>query len=511
MAESKGASAPFGLTKAPFSPQTDGELFVAGNAQKRALAHLRYGQRQGEGIVLITGDEGVGKSAVLSHFIKAFETAPARIVLLSAKDLGARGVEPTLLAALRPDLDPGDDDAPTIDDVLRDLGEMGKAVTLILDDAETLDEAGLEAVRELTTLFHEGEALLQISLVGGTPLRRILYSADMEKIRQRIVASYHMPPMTPDEAKIYIRRRVSAVDGDADVLFGPGALDEVTAISEGVPGRIHAIANAAIRRAYSAGHDAVLREDVRDDVSVEIGEERTATDDHLADDTDSPVQPANELDLPSLEDVPVKAATGAGKAPAPKPYPISVNQLNAAIEQLQPANLSDAPKADTQKPAAPKPALKSSPKPALVKRPAKSPHELIMGKAPLKRVDPSSPAPVVAAAENKADTTDEIKEIPADIWDPVSLMDEAEAERLDAVSFPQNDDIGALLKATPAKAEVAMFLTDTLGTLNTLRETLKALREETEKMQVRREETREKLSVRIDTLREKLELARHEA
>ncbi|MEM9421973.1 MAG: hypothetical protein AAF986_05670, partial [Pseudomonadota bacterium] len=165
----------------------------------------------------------------------------------------------------------------------------------------------------------------------------------------------------------------------------------------------------------------------------------------------------------------------------PSPYPISVKQLNAAIESIQPTTPLE-------------PA-----KPRLVKRPAKSPHELIMG-TPLGAKKPEAPANNVGQSD-----------VPEDVWDPVLPMNLEEEERLDAVSFPQNDDIAGELTKSQTKQEVTTFLANTIGTLDTLRGSLKTLREETEKLEKRREATRQKISVRIDALKKKLEEARNEA
>ena len=46
----------FGLERAPFRLGTDASFYYEAEAHRRAMAHLRYGLRQAEGFVVITGD-----------------------------------------------------------------------------------------------------------------------------------------------------------------------------------------------------------------------------------------------------------------------------------------------------------------------------------------------------------------------------------------------------------------------------------------------------------------------
>ena len=237
----------FGLKRAPFAPESDTRFFVEGEAQRRALSHLRYGLKQGEGIVIITGDEGIGKTTLLDKLQQEYAGKSPRLVRLDAK----RGdFENAILAAL-PEADHVDPDLHFADK-LRDLRDEGVVIALLIDNAEALSDEEFEAVRKLSNLFHDGEALLQITLVGESKLRSVLYRSELEKFRQRIIASYHLPPLTEGETRLYVERRMTAAGAKADAIFADGAIAAVAEQSKGVPAQINALATQALSQAAQA-------------------------------------------------------------------------------------------------------------------------------------------------------------------------------------------------------------------------------------------------------------------
>ena len=61
----------YGLTAKPFQLSPDPRFFFNSKIHKRALAYLRYGVKQGEGFIIITGDVGTGKSMLVSALFQS--------------------------------------------------------------------------------------------------------------------------------------------------------------------------------------------------------------------------------------------------------------------------------------------------------------------------------------------------------------------------------------------------------------------------------------------------------
>ncbi len=58
------------LSGRPFQLSPDPRFFFNSAGHKRALSYLRYGIKQGEGFIIITGNVGTGKSTLVSMLFK---------------------------------------------------------------------------------------------------------------------------------------------------------------------------------------------------------------------------------------------------------------------------------------------------------------------------------------------------------------------------------------------------------------------------------------------------------
>ena len=59
------------LSARPFQLSPDPRFFYASTGHKRALAYLRYGIKQGEGFIIVTGNVGTGKSMLIGALFQS--------------------------------------------------------------------------------------------------------------------------------------------------------------------------------------------------------------------------------------------------------------------------------------------------------------------------------------------------------------------------------------------------------------------------------------------------------
>ena len=77
---------------------------------------------------------------------------------------------------------------------------------LIIDEVQNLSPGAIEELRMLSNFQVDNKALVQTFLLGQEEFKRTLQSPGMEQVRQRIIASYHLEPLSPDETEKYILR-----------------------------------------------------------------------------------------------------------------------------------------------------------------------------------------------------------------------------------------------------------------------------------------------------------------
>ncbi len=86
-------------------------------------------------------------------------------------------------------------------------------------------------------------APFQSFLIGQPQFRNLLASPNLEQLRQRVIASYHLGPMGREECGDYLLHRLRHVGWEQDPYFDPTAVDAIFAHSGGVPRRINTLCN----------------------------------------------------------------------------------------------------------------------------------------------------------------------------------------------------------------------------------------------------------------------------
>ena len=148
--------------------------------------------------------------------------------------------------------------------------DEGQRACLIIDEAQRLSNEALEALRLLSNLSADGEALLQICLIGQPELRERLYRTEMDRFRQRILASYAMPPLGPADVGAYLSYRMRAAGSEsADTVFTAEAAEAIHAATNGVPRRVNMLAARLLAQAAMSGADRVGASDVEEAVQRE--------------------------------------------------------------------------------------------------------------------------------------------------------------------------------------------------------------------------------------------------
>ena len=133
----------------------------------------------------------------------------------------------------------------------------GRHCVLIIDEAQSLGIDVLEQLRLLTNLETHERKLLQIVLIGQPELRRLLAGPGMEQLAQRVIARYHLSPLSEDETVRYIRHRMEFAGLGGVVPFDAEAHKRIYRLTRGVPRQVNRVCDRALLGAYSARSSVV--------------------------------------------------------------------------------------------------------------------------------------------------------------------------------------------------------------------------------------------------------------
>ncbi len=253
------------LTGKPFQLTPDHKFFFNSKGHNRAMAYLRYGLEQGEGFIVITGGIGTGKTTLVRNLfdeISGMNVMAAQLVttqvdpddmlrmVCASFGLAHEGLNKATLLH-------------NLEAIARARHSEGKQMLLVVDEAQNLPARSVEELRMLSNFQVDNKALVQTFLLGQEEFKRTLQSPGMEQVRQRIIASYHLEPLSPDETEKYIMHRLQLVGWNEDPTFANGVFRMIHEFTGGVPRRINAMCDrlmlfGCLEELHNLEKDAVL-------------------------------------------------------------------------------------------------------------------------------------------------------------------------------------------------------------------------------------------------------------
>ncbi len=234
----------YGFTRCPFQLSPEPAGYFESLSQRQAIACLNRALGQGEGFVVVTGDVGVGKSALVGQFLATIEQPLLTVAVIDGHFDGGT-IIPAVARAFGRSARNGDfTDRDDVEPLLQAEARSGCRCLLVVDDAHNLSVGALQALCRLSAVRAGGQALLQVLLVGMPELRNRLNDyPELEPLRQRVIASHRLDPLEAGEVEHYIRHRLTCVGWSGNPGFAPRIFVEIHAATGGVPARINQIAN----------------------------------------------------------------------------------------------------------------------------------------------------------------------------------------------------------------------------------------------------------------------------
>ena len=242
----------YGLKENPFSIQPDPDFLYFGRLHSYAYAMMEYGIKNRAGFIVVSGEIGCGKTTLVRFLLNNLTpNLTVGLVYNTHREI-ANLLEWIMLALGLPY--EGKSQVALFDEFQRFLIEqyrLGKAVLLIIDEAQNLSPDALEALRMLSNINADKHQLLQIMLVGQPQLKEMLSRPEMLQFSQRVEADFHIKPFAASDVQNYIKHRLE-IAGRKKPLFTPEACVRIAEASKGIPRRINILCNTALVYGFSA-------------------------------------------------------------------------------------------------------------------------------------------------------------------------------------------------------------------------------------------------------------------
>ena len=233
----------YSLKGMAFQLTPDSSFYFDSAQHNRALAFLNYGIKQGEGIIVISGEVGAGKTTLSEYLLSTLDQAryvAGRIVTTQLNSYDMLRMVGESFGVFRDGMDKATL-LMRIRQFLSDLRSQQKRCLLIVDEAQSLSVDALEELRLLCNLALNGVPLLQLILLGQPELRTVIASPDLEHVRQRVIASYHLGALSEADTKGYIEHRLRRVGWTGDPNFSEDSFAAIHRHTGGIPRRINVL------------------------------------------------------------------------------------------------------------------------------------------------------------------------------------------------------------------------------------------------------------------------------
>jgi len=265
----------YGLSHRPFQLTPDSRFFFESSVHRKAMAYLTYGLHHAEGFIVITGEVGTGKTMLVENLLSTIAESNFVIAKIVTTQLAGDDLLHMVAAGFgigREDLAKGS--------LLRRIEEFvvaqhrsGKRALLIVDEVQNLSFSALEELRMLSNIITDKSMALQSFLLGQPQFRAILANPELEQLRQRVTAAYHLGPLDEAETRSYVEHRLRLAGWKDDPSLADDCFPVIHKFTGGVPRSVNTLCSRLLLYGFLEGlHtlDGIAVEKVSTDMDREL-------------------------------------------------------------------------------------------------------------------------------------------------------------------------------------------------------------------------------------------------
>ena len=297
----------FSLKAPPFRNTPTRNMFFDRGGRRDVVEAMRLLLEHGDGVILLTGEVGSGKTTIIRNLVAALEEFDAFQVAYIPNPTGSpEGVLCQILTELSGGHRPeggvcanGERDLASIYQSLASCAlerfSSGKRLVIIVDEAHLASIPTLEQLRLVANIEHSEVAVVQIVLVGQPEILDLLDRHELRALKSRVAHHFRLEALSRDDAFHYLNHRVRCA-GYEGVLFTREVSDAIyeAAGNTPTPRRLNVIADKTLVVCAASGYEKPRTEHV-----IRVSRELSDAEGGWSD----IVSPAKIENLPGLDEV----------------------------------------------------------------------------------------------------------------------------------------------------------------------------------------------------------------
>jgi general secretion pathway protein A len=267
----------------PFDLRPDPKFLYLARSHWEVLSTMMSGIKERKGMIVITGEAGIGKTILIHALLKDLnEKIKTAFIFNPTLDLPS--MLETILRELKVPVPPIERDVRLLlvafRKYLNQRFTQGEIVTVIIDEAQGLQDEVLESLFRLSDPETPAAKSLQILLLGHPELDRRLKSQKLEILHREVAVSDQIKPLTREEGRGYIHYRLKLVGRDSSEIFTDRAVNQIWKYAKGIPRVMNLICDRSLFIGYEQSRPIIDSKIVRQaiaDFEEHAEEEKEAT------------------------------------------------------------------------------------------------------------------------------------------------------------------------------------------------------------------------------------------
>lgn len=233
----------YDLKADPFRLTPDSLTCFKHPSYNHAKTYMQFALFKGEGVVVVTGQPGTGKSALIADLASTLSPKKTVLANLTSTQLENEDFLRMIAYEFRVKKIPEGETniIKKIELSLAGIRNFGRCPLLIVDEAQNLHHSALETLQKLAKLKWREQPLVQIFLVGQELLHEKLLDARLEFLHQHINAVIRLEPLNEESAKQYIQHRLLYAGWSNNPRLSEDIYHHIYRYSRGIPRWINLI------------------------------------------------------------------------------------------------------------------------------------------------------------------------------------------------------------------------------------------------------------------------------
>lgn len=249
------------MTRRPFSSIPDVEAYYPSVSAETAHQRIYRTLDRGEGIALLFGDAGLGKTLSLRILAGKFELDAPVLLFSNARISNRRSFYLDLLFQLRCDFTSSDEDELRVRFFEHLRHSDYPYYVFLFDNADTLPPSVFDEIRSLLDIESRGVPRFRAAFAGTSRFEERLNAPRFARFSQRVISRSWLEPFSRDETLGYIDRQLKrAAEEYNGLTLGSDAAKQVHKLADGVPRVINQICDLALY--LNEGSESVISEKI---------------------------------------------------------------------------------------------------------------------------------------------------------------------------------------------------------------------------------------------------------